>query len=304
MKALFIVNPKSGRGKPAECWPRIAEIFRNENQPFDVAFTQHRGHAATLARDARRVGAGLVVAVGGDGVVNEVVNGLCADGDTGSSTTSLGIIPCGTGNALARMLGLPRETLAAARHLALSRQTRTIDLGEISCVVAGKNERRLFANDANFGFAAQVVERCERTGKFSRGTLPYLTALLLTALRHRNHDLKLQVDGQDSAGSFATVLVCNGETTGGGMRVAPGALLDDGRLDVIVIGHLRPWEIFWHAPKIYRGTHVAIRKVSVQRAQKISVASPEKLSIVADGEIVGEAPATFRVLPQAMNVRV
>ena len=88
------------------------------------------------------------------------------------------------------------------------------------------------------------------------------------------------------------------------MWVAPQASLDDGLFDVIAVGGLRPWEIFWHAPKIYRGTHIAIRQVSVHRARTVSVTSPERLSVVADGELIGESPATFRVLPLALRVRV
>lgn len=241
------------------------------------------------------------MAVGGDGLVNEVVNGLLA---AKNPAARLGIVPCGTGNDLARMLGLPRDAFAAAQHLARSSQTRMIDAAEVSCVIEGKERRRYFVNDANLGFAAEVVERLEHTGKFSRGSAPYFTALLLTALRHRNHEMSLQIDGQQSSAKLTTVLVCNGQSTGGGMRVAPQAVLDDGELDVVVVGSLRPWEIIWHAPKIYRGTHVAIRKVSVHRARTVSVTSPEQLSVVADGELIGKTPATFRVLPAALRVLV
>jgi len=270
---------------------------------FEVVFTQGRGHGIALARRAVTDGVDLIVAVGGDGTVCEVVNGMMAGGEVKPAIT-LGIIPCGTGNDLARMLGLPRETLAAARHLARSNQSRLIDVGEVIAAVGGKTERRFFANDANMGFAAEVVERTERTGKFSRGTVPYFVALLLTAIGHRNHEMKLRIDGRESEARMTTVLICNGQSTGGGMLVAPDAVLDDGQFDVVVVGSLRPWEIFWHAPKIYRGTHIAIRKVSVHRARTVSVASPERLSVVADGELIGEGPATFRVLPAALRVRV
>jgi len=202
------------------------------------------------------------------------------------------------------MLGLPRETLAAARHLAHSDQSRLIDAGEVISTVGSSSERRFFVNDANLGFAAKVVERTERTGKFSRGTVPYFRALLLTALRHRNHDMTLRIEDRQFEGKMTTVLICNGQSTGGGMRVAPDAVLDDGKFDVVVVGGLSPLEILWHAPRIYRGTHVAIRKVSVHRARTLSVASPQRLSVVADGERIGESPVTFRVLPAALRVRV
>jgi YegS/Rv2252/BmrU family lipid kinase len=234
-------------------------------------------------------------------LINEVVNGLLT---AGNPEARLGIIPCGTGNDLARMLGLPRETFAAAEHLARSNQTRMIDAAEVTCATNGQQQRRFFANDANLGFAAEVVERLERTGKFSRGTAPYFTALLRTALRHRNHEITLQWNGQTVTQPLTTVLICNGQTTGGGMRVAPDAVLDDGALDLIVVGGLRPWEILWHAPKIYRGAHIAIRKVSVHRAQSLSVSSRDPLSVVADGELIGQTPARFQVLPAALRVLV
>jgi YegS/Rv2252/BmrU family lipid kinase len=234
-------------------------------------------------------------------LINEVVNGLLT---AGNPEALLGIIPCGTGNDLARMLGLPRDTYASAQHLAQSKQTRTIDAAEVTCATNGQQQRRFFANDANLGFAAEVVERLERTGKFSRGTAPYFTALLRTALRHRNHEITLQWNGQTVTQPLTTVLICNGQTTGGGMRVAPDAVLDDGALDLIVVGGLRPWEILWHAPKIYRGAHIAIRKVSVHRVQSLSVNSQASLSVVADGELVGKNPAHFCVLPAALRVMV
>ena len=254
-----------------------------------------------IARDAIRDGIKQVMAVGGDGLVNEVVNGLLT---AGNPEVRLGIIPCGTGNDLARMLGLPRDTVAAAQHLAHSKQTRMIDAAEVTCAINGQQQARYFANDANLGFAAEVVERLERTGKFSRGTAPYFTALLLTALRHRNHEFTLQWDGQSTTQRLTTVLICNGQSTGSGMRVAPDAILDDGALDLIVVGRLRPWEILWHAPKIYRGTHVAISKVSVHRVQRVSATSPSPLSVVADGELIGKSPAHFRVLPAALRLMV
>lgn len=301
MKTLFIVNPKSGRGKPAQCWPRLKEIFSATNCNFSVAFTESRGHAIALSRSAIHNGVEQLIAVGGDGLVNEVVNGLLS---AKNPETRLGIIPCGTGNDLARMLRLPRDTFAAAQHLARSKQTRVIDAAEVTCAINGQPQRRFFANDANLGFAAEVVERLERTGKFSRGTAPYFTALLRTALRHRNHKITLQWGGQTLTQPLTTVLICNGQTTGGGMRVAPDAVLDDGALDLIVVGSLRPWEILWYAPKIYRGTHVSIRKVSVHRVSELSVDARNPLSVVADGELIGRTPAHFRALPQALRVCV
>jgi diacylglycerol kinase (ATP) len=302
VKTLFIINPISGRGKPAQSWPQLREIFEEAGWDFTAVFTERRGHAIELASEAARNGVEQVFAVGGDGLVNEVVNGLMRSG--ANPIPVLGTIPCGTGNDLARMLELPRDALAAAHHIAPTTRLRTIDLGECITLSEGQEQRRYFANDANLGFAAKVVERLERTGKFSRGSAPYFTALLLSALRHENHEVTLQWDDQNVTLPITTLLVCNCETTGGGMRVAPKALVDDGALDAVVIGALQPWEILWHAPKIYRGTHVQLSQVITPRVKQISISAPQPLTVVTDGELIGTTPARIRVLPAALRVRV
>lgn len=304
MKIRFIVNPKSGGGEPAKRWPHVREFFRGENWDFDVAFTENRGHGTALALAALKDGCDLLVTLGGDGLIHEVVNGMFREGKAVNPAASLAIIPCGTGNDLGRALHLPGETMAAARHLARSKESRLIDLGEAACVRDGKREWRVFANDADLGFAAEVVERVTRTGKFSRGTAPYFVGILRTALQYRNQEMALEANGRAIRGKMTTVLICNGQSTGGGMRVAPDAILDDGLFDVVVAGDLRPWEIIWHAPKIYRGAHVRVRKVSVHRTRTVSVTSPQRLPVAADGELIGEGPVSFRVLPAALRVRV
>lgn len=304
VKAHFIINPASGRGKPAKCWPHIREIFRAVNREFDCTFTQRRGEASEIARQAARAGCELIVPVGGDGTIHEVVNGLFRDGKAINPQTALGLIPSGTGNDLARVLGLPGEALAAAQHLAASNQSRLIDLGEATVTARGKTERHLFTNDADLGFAAKVVERLERGGKFSRGTAPYFIALLRTALEHRNQPMQLKLGERVWEENLTTVLICNGQSTGGGMMVAPNAIVDDGLFDVVIVDALSRLEIFRHAPKIYRGTHLNLRQVSVPRAEVVSLTSAERVPIVADGELIGEAPATFCVLPRALRVMI
>ena len=294
----------SARGNAGKRWPRIREALKAERMTFDEAFTQRRGQGTELALTAVQEGYELIVAVGGDGAINEVVNGMMTDGRAINPDATLGIIPSGTGNDLARLLKLPRESCAAARHLVRSDQSRLIDVGEVTSTREGKPERRIFLNDADLGFAAKVVERIERRGKVGGGTIPYFTTLMLAALGNRNEEVAVEIDGRQLAGRMTTILVCNGQSTGGGMWVAPNAELDDGVFDVVLIEDLRPWEILWHAPKIYRGAHLRMRQVSVHRARTVSVTSPERLPIVADGELIGTAPASFRLLPAALRVRI
>ncbi len=303
--ALVIVNPVSGRGKADRQWPRIREELQAAKLRFEVAFTRERGQGVELARQGIKDGFGLIVAAGGDGSVHDVVNGMMSDPGPARPDACLGVIPCGTGNDLVRILGYPREPLAAARHLARSQHSRVIDLGEVTCTGHdGKRVRQIFVNDANLGLAAEVVERLERAGKVGCGTIPYLTMLVRAAIGHRSQQVALELDGSRREARMSLILVCNGQFTGGGMWVAPGAAPDDGRFDVVATDGLTALEILWHAPSIYRGTHLRLRQVSLHRAATLSVDSPQRFPVVADGEPIGECPAQFRVLPGALRVLV
>ncbi|MBI4788491.1 MAG: diacylglycerol kinase family lipid kinase [Chloroflexi bacterium] len=304
MKTQLIINPTSARGKMVKRWPRIEETLRAENFPFEAAFTERRGHATELARAALDAGFDLVVAVGGDGTLNEVVNGMIADGKAVNPNAVLGVIPSGTGSDFVRTAGLPRDAVAAAQHLARASGVCALDIGEIVYDAQGNQARRYFANVAGMGFDAEVVSRLEQGGKRGGGTIPYLTALVTTISSYTNKYVILRIDEQAYARRVNSVVICNGKYFGGGMRVGPNATLDDAKFDIVVLGDFSTLEILTNTPKIYNGTHLALAKVSEYRGQVVSVESKQRMLIQADGELVGEAPATFRVLPAALKLRI
>jgi diacylglycerol kinase (ATP) len=294
----------AARGKLRKQWPRIEEVLRGGTFAFETTMTKWRGHGAELARDAIAAGCNLVIAVGGDGTIHDVVNGMVSDGGSAKPDVALGIIPCGTGADFVRTVGLPSEMGAAARHLARTGSSRLIDIGEVSYQAGGRETHRYFINVAGLGFAAEVAERAGRGGKHGSGTLPYLTALAISLLRSRSKPVSVRIDGRQMQAESNSVIIGNGKYFGGGMCVAPQARLDDGQLDVIVVGHLSPLELLWHTPKLYRGAHLDLRQVHAFRGQVISVESTQRLLLQADGELLGEGPATFRVLPAALRIRV
>jgi diacylglycerol kinase (ATP) len=303
MKPKLIVNLTAANGAVAKRWPLIQQILRDEIFAYDFAFTERKGHAIELARSAVDAGCDLIVAVGGDGTLNEVVNGMIAGGKAINSNAQLGFITSGTGADFVRTLGLPRDSLASARHLAQSNRSRAIDLGEILYRAEEKEAQRYFANVVGMGFDGEVIERTERGGKHAGGTIPYLTALVTTVFSYKNKDVTLQIDGQTIQGRMNSVIACNGQYFGGGMRVGPHATLDDGKLDVIVLGDFGVLEVLSNTPKIYNGTHLTHHKVSEYRGTTIQVESKQRMLIEADGELLGAGPATFRVIPAALRVR-
>ena len=297
---FVIVNPASGSGKTGKRWPGLDARMRAEGGQFDVEFTREPGHAEHLARAAVLAGARRVVVVGGDGTLNEVVNGLIAD-DTPLEDVELGILPVGTASDFARALGIPRDPLAAAIHLMRQAQPQPLDIGRIACVRGGEKVTRYFANIAGLGFDGEVADRVNRAGK-SSGTLVYQTMLLRSLAAYQNKHITMTLDGQSTEGVMNSVIVCNARYFGGGMFIAPNARWDDGLFDVILLGDFGKLEVVLNMPRLYRGTHLTHKKVTELRAREVHVEAQERMFLQAEGELVGEAPATFRLLPQALKV--
>ncbi len=300
---MLIVNPMAAHGTMAKRWFAIQGILRAENFEYDFVLTERRLHAVELTRAALHDGYDTIVAVGGDGTLNEVVNGMFCDGKTINPNAVLGVITSGTGADFARTAGLPRDPLDSARHLARATRASVIDIGEIVSSVGGKETHHYFANVVGMGFDGEVIERTERSGKRAGGTIPYLTTLVTTILSYHNKDVTLRVDDKTMQGRMNSVIACNGQYFGGGMRVGPHATFDDGKLDVIVLGDFTVLEVLMNTPKIYNGSHLTHPKVSEYRGTTVSVESKQRMLIEADGELIGEGPATFRVYPGALKLR-
>ena len=298
-----IVNPVAANGAVGKRWPQMRDILQAEGGQFDASLTKGPNHAIELAREALSAGYRTIVAVGGDGTLNEVVNGLVNEGRV-DPKVNLGIIPSGTGADSVRTLGIPPDYRTACHRLLCS-QPGCIDLGVITCVSEGREVRRYFLNVAGLGFDGEVAERTNRSSKALGGTLPFLSSLFVKLLTYQNKTVEITLDGQQRLQQKAnSVLVCNGRYAGGGMHIGPHAALDDGLFDVIVIGDASRLEIVANLPRIYRGTHLSHPKVDEYRAREVRVQARERMFLQADGELIGEAPATFQIIPQALHVLV
>jgi len=298
----LIVNPEAANGAVRKNWPRIRDFLQAEGARFDAVLTEQPGHATRLARQALDDGFRTIVAVGGDGTVNEVLNGLAEEGSVDPEVV-LGIIPWGTGADFARMLGIPRDYAEACRHL-LRSEPRPVDLGRITCLREGREVERYFINAAGLGFDGEVAEIVNRFPKVLGGTITYLTCLFIGLVTYRNKNIELSFDGQPVRGRVNSVVVCNGCYFGGGMFIAPGAALDDGLFNVVILGNLNKLEVVVNLPRIYKGTHLTHPKVSHFPAREVHVEAQERMFLQAEGELIGEAPATFRIIPRALKVLV
>jgi diacylglycerol kinase (ATP) len=296
-----IVNPIAGHGRGARLWPRLQDELHRLGAQFDAVMTEQPRHAVELARQAAADGCRMVVAVGGDGTLHEVVNGLVTSGSLPEGLV-LGSVSCGTGSDFARTVGTSLEPVEAVRRL-VHGDDRLIDLGEITCWREGQQITEYFPNSAGLGFDGEVADRTNRLPKFL-GSATYLLGLVITLVAYRNKQVVVRLDDRVLELRANFVVAANGRYFGGGMHVAPDARPDDGLFDVVVAGDVGKLELLTLVPRVYKGTHLSHPKATAYRSRTVQVESAERMVLQADGEYVGEAPVTFRLHPGALTVRV
>ncbi len=299
--AKVIVNPVAGANSTRQKWPGISRLLRHIGLSFDYQYTEGIGHAIELARAAATDGYRYLVAVGGDGTVNEIANGILYSSD--SDNTILGIISTGTGSDFMRSAGIPRDYTSACSVLTGTRRL-LIDVGVVEYKNKGQSLQRFFVNAAGAGFDAAIVAATERIPKYFGGTIPYLTGLLGSLLSYRNKPVVLSMGSNVETTRICSVAVANGGYYGGGMHIAPQAELDDNLLDVVIIGDVGKFELLKALPMVYKGTHITHPKVRVERVTRIAIESSEQILVHADGELLGEGPASFWIMPAALNIVV
>ncbi len=298
----LIVNPRAGRRRAGAGLPRIERTLRSLDVDYEVRTTEAPGDATRLARHALEGGGRFLVAVGGDGTVNEVVNGMM-EGDAALVPDAvLGVVAAGSGSDFIRTFGLPRDTERAARHLAGS-QVRELDVGRISYRGDGRQAVRYFANIAEAGLGGSTARRAARLPPVL-GTARYLLAFWLTLPAFRVGSVGVDVDGHRAyQGRAANLVVANCRFFGGGMQVSPRSDPSDGALDTAVFTGPKT-DSFTMLPRLYRGRHLPHPNVVELKGRRIHVEAEPPLHIEADGEVLGTTPATVEVVPRAVKVKV
>jgi diacylglycerol kinase (ATP) len=289
---LVIVNPTAGGGRAGRLVPWLRE--RLEQRPdAELRVTRRAGEGESIAADAVSGGHDRVVAVGGDGTVQEVINGLLAG--TGGQ---LGIVPIGTGNDLARSLGLPSEP-AAAWTVAMGRHTHQVDAARAR---NGMGEERWFASAGGIGFDAQVAAAMAANRRWRAGRAGYVLTTLAELRRFENRPVTITLDGEPFSRSVLFVAIANGQYYGGGMKIAPGAQPHDGRLDVCVVADVSRLTALREMPNLYRGMHVRNPAVSMHTARTIRIEGHARTLIHLDGEPFGTLPLHVRLEPGVLSI--
>jgi len=264
--------------------------------------------ATRLTTRALKEGMEQIIAVGGDGTINEVINGFFEDGEAINPEAVLAVLTSGTGRDFRRTYGIPEQVEEQIERLAAS-EIRTIDLGRITFINnTGETESRYFGNIASFGLSGATDQSVNRL-KFSKrfgGKFAFKWGMLKALVSYRNGRVRLQVDDEyDAEHDISTVAVCNGQYFGGGMHIAPNAAPDDGIFDIIIVDAVSKLELVRNVNPIYKGEHLQNEHVHVLRGKKVCATpvSRRPILIDLDGEAPGRLPATMEILPGALYFR-
>ncbi len=292
MKILMLVNPNAGQKKGTATAIQAAIIFENSGIKPEIKYSQKPGEMIQLSQNALHESWDGIIAVGGDGTLFEIINGMM-QGDE-SLPIPLGIIPVGTGNSFSRELKL--KSLEDTVQRIISGNTIKVDLGK--CEFPGG--LFYFINLLGFGFVADVANKANDFK--SLGALSYVIGVLIITAKLSSYHLELEIDGQKYERDNCFVEICNSTKTGGDMLMAPMAKIDDGLLDVIILNKINRRRLLAAFPKIFKGTHLELPEAEALKAKKI-VARPEIPKILTpDGEFKGQTPITVTVLPQKIKI--
>jgi YegS/Rv2252/BmrU family lipid kinase len=287
-----VLNPNAGSGKTLAALPKVHEVLKELGRPYHIHLTERPGDGEVSAKRFAQDGASLVLSVGGDGTIYEVVNGLCQSG----MTVPMGVVPAGNGSDFARTIGTPKR-IEDSVHAACAAVPRAIDAGRATFA---DGSTRHFINIAGLGFDAIVASRASRTKFLPGANLPYLAAAMRTLATFRNFKVTIEVDG-DALSTYAVfVQVANAKYMGGGYKIVPSADIEDGMLDLAIVGDLSKPDLLRTLPTVYGGKHINHPKFRHIRARKIRIESIEPALVQLDGEIAGGSPVTFDVMPAAL----
>jgi diacylglycerol kinase (ATP) len=287
-KTCIILNPVAGKDRDLD--DVVARLARLPNA--EIRITGRRGSAARFARTALRKGRDTIVAAGGDGTLNEVINGIGENlGDAG-----VGLLPLGTGNDFARTIGVPVD-LEEAIDLIAAGKTRKVDLVRVT-----SDEVRYFVNVSAGGFSGLVDEKLTPKMKKTWGPLAYLRSAAAALSELHSYRTTLAFDNSKPLTlDLYNVVVANGRYVAGGRMIAPEASIDDGLLDIVLIPTRSAPELALLAAQVAMGTHLSNDAIVFRRAAKLTVNSKPRMCFNVDGELVGSEPARFEILPRALR---
>jgi diacylglycerol kinase (ATP) len=306
MKTCVILNPMAGRGAAGQRRDELEGALRGAGLEYTLLTTHARGGATELAFQAVERGFEAVVAVGGDGTINEVVNGVVGSAQAGGGDAALGVVPLGTGSDFARMIdGLGSQDLGAVARRLASGATRPVDIGQIVVETGGRELRRFFINGLGAGIDAQVAVEVGKV-TWTTGMAAYIIASLRALATYKTSQMTVRYDGKEFRRKLYFATVANGRWQGGGFLLTPSAQIDDGALDLCAVQSLRFDQVIRYYPKLLDGTHVELREVTTAQARQLEISSPTPFPVATDGEVVATdaTRVTVETLPGAVRLLV
>jgi diacylglycerol kinase (ATP) len=303
---IIILNPAAGNGRAGARRSELEELLARATREhggdsghppveWRIVETRVSGETIDLAAKAVQEGADIVAAAGGDGTCGEVAQGIVGTG------ARLGVLPMGSGNDFARMLGLHSSELSQAVQALFTGVLRPIDLGRTQ-TNHDQLECNLFATIAGCGFDAVATQRALQGFRLFHGRAGYFAAVICSIFTYRSPNMTVTVDGESTELKGMLCSVCNTRSYGGGMKVAPDALIDDGLFDICLLRDASILEFLMAFPRVYKGTHVTHPKVQMMRGKVVEVVTDPPLPVLIDGEVIGKSPVTFTMLPKALEV--
>jgi YegS/Rv2252/BmrU family lipid kinase len=300
-KTLVVLNPWAGRGSAGERRAELEAALGRARIPYEIVVTHARGGATELAWQAAEHGFKRIVAVGGDGTINEVVNGIKGAEHASGTRAQLGIIPLGTGSDFIKALDgvQPNDIQGGVQRLAAGR-IRTVDLGRVA---VEDQPPRFFVNALGVGFDAQVAVESLKITRL-KGIAVYFLAILRALASYKAHPMTVEFDERRVSRRMLFAAIANGRAQAGGFFLTPDGIIDDGLLDLCLVDNMRLDEIVRHIPKVLEGTHTTLRQVTMGRARFVTITGSAPLPVQADGEVLATDArlVTAEVVPGALDV--
>lgn len=292
MKHLFIINPIAGKGKTLKLIPLIEKMFYERKDNYAIEVTKYVGHATELAKKYSSLEDYRIYSIGGDGTLNEVLNGMV------NTQSSLAVIPSGSGNDFIKNIYNynKKEAVENILYKTVNGKEAVIDLGKVN--------NRYFLNIASVGFDAEVAYNSIKFKKLPliNGTAAYFLGVLTTVFKYKSYDLSIKIDNECFNLSSLLVAVANGKYYGGGINVAPKAKLNDGFFDVCLIERVGRLKILGLFPKVIKGNHETIKEVNFINGKVVHIYSEEDLAFNIDGEIIRGKEAKFEIIKHGVQI--
>lgn len=305
-KWYLILNPSAGKGKGAKRWASIQKSLQKTGIAYDLGISEHQFHPIQLAKEAVLKGYKKIIVVGGDGTINEVVNGICGQDQVPTKELTMAIIPVGLGNDWIKTHKIPKNHKKAILLLSMG-NTQTHDIGKVLYHnEAGLPKYRYFINVAGLGYDAFVTKETKIRSKFVPGFFSYLYLILTCLTKFKPSKTKVSFDAEMKEYPFYNITIGLGRYNGGGTQLVPQAIPNDGLFALTLFKNIAPWEIIFKAPKLYTGSITNHPKAFLTKAKHILIEAPKESPayVEADGEWLGQTPVEFFMLEEAINIMV